>query len=153
MTISLVRHARAGSRSRWEGPDADRPLDPSGRDRANALVTLLTAERPSRVISSRYLRCTQTVGPLAATLGLHVEVHDALAEGASTRAALALVDALAAAGTTAVLCSHGDVIPSVLDALERRGVPFADAHQCAKGSVWQLAVDDGRVTGARYLAP
>ncbi len=153
MTLSLVRHAKAGSRSRWEGPDADRPLDARGRDQAAALAAHLVEQRPARVLSSRYLRCTQTVGPTAIRLGLEVEVHDALAEGSSAKAALVLLDELAQAGTGAVLCSHGDVIPDVISRLERLGVPLLGARECAKGSVWELDVEEGRIVRARYLAP
>lgn len=153
MTLSLVRHARAGSRSRWDGPDADRPLDPRGRDQAAALAAHLAEQRPARVLSSRYLRCTQTVGPTALRLGLVVEVHDALAEGASPKATLSLLDELAQAGDAAVLCSHGDVIPDAIERLGRRGVLLEGARDCAKGSVWELDVEHGRIVRARYVPP
>jgi 8-oxo-dGTP diphosphatase len=153
VTISLVRHAAAGSRSRWTGPDADRPLSPRGRDQATDIAARLAPRRPTRVLSSRYLRCAQTVGPLAIGLGLAVETHAALAEGTDVRQALALIDELAAAGADTVLCSHGDVIPEVLDHLERHGVELVGGHACAKGSIWDLEVRDGSVVRATYHPP
>ena len=35
MTILLVRHARAGSRKDWDGPDEKRPLSKKGRRQAD----------------------------------------------------------------------------------------------------------------------
>jgi hypothetical protein len=58
------------------------------------------------------------------------------------------VRSLLRAPGTAVLCTHGDVIPDVLDTLE---CEWDD--RCEKGSTWVLGADeDGRVRG-RYLPP
>ena len=38
----------------------------------------------------------------------------------------------------AVMCSHGDVIPEVIDALERRGMEVSGFRESRKGSVWVL---------------
>ena len=63
----LVRHAKAGSRERWTAPDRDRPLTAAGRVQAAALTRLLQAT--TRVVSSSpYLRCVETVAPLAEAL-------------------------------------------------------------------------------------
>ncbi len=153
MTIFLVRHAKAGSRSSWSSDDADRPLVAKGFDQAGAIADQLARDPISRVLSSPALRCQQTVAPLARAHGLALEVHDALDEGRGPDAALALIDALASEGTNAVLCSHGDVIPEVLDQLARRGVVLDERGACAKGSIWQLGVRDGHLTSASYAPP
>ena len=58
-----------------------------------------------------------------------------------------------AGGSTVVWCTHGDIVPAVLDAVrEQDGVELADDHQYPKGSVWELDQDEtGRVTKATYL--
>jgi 8-oxo-dGTP diphosphatase len=61
-----------------------------------------------RIVSSPYLRCVQTVEPLAGALGLAVEHDDRLAEGAG-RAALELLRE-----DGVVCCTHGDVVGDVL---------------------------------------
>ena len=38
MSLLVVRHARAGSRRHWDGPDETRPLSGRGRRQAKALV-------------------------------------------------------------------------------------------------------------------
>ena len=155
MAVYVVRHAHAGDRSKWKGPDDLRPLSKKGRRQAGALVGLLAGEgvhRIHRILSSPSLRCVQTVDPLAAHLGLSVEVDDALAEGASEDEVVDLVRKVAA--ENAALCTHGDVIPTLLEGLERRdGLELPDGYPCAKGSVWVLEEDaDGRFVSARYLA-
>src|SRR3712207_3914931 len=86
MTVLLVRHASAGDRNRWDGPDEDRPLDEQGRAEAEGLVDTLAGFPVSRILSSPYVRCAQTVEPLGVARGLPVEPSDELAEGAGRRA-------------------------------------------------------------------
>jgi phosphohistidine phosphatase SixA len=99
----LVRHASAGDRHHWEGDDRLRPLDARGRRQAEELVDLLLPHRIRRVVSSPYARCVETVEPLAAALGVEVELDERLAEGAGRAAA----ELLAEDGL--VVCTHGDV--------------------------------------------
>ena len=76
MTVYLVRHARAGRRSAWKGDDRLRPLSKVGRRQAAALVDLLVEVSGDReieeILSSPYVRCRQSVDPLAKRLGLKV---------------------------------------------------------------------------------
>ncbi len=152
MPLYLVRHAKAGSRRDWDGPDHARPLSGKGRRQAEGLVDLL-ADRPvERVLSSPYTRCMQTVEPLAEKLGVPVEETEALAEDAAPAEAVELLRALAP--TTAVLCTHGDLIPPVLDTLAAtEGLPLPSGYPFAKGSTWELEVVNGRWLAARYLPP
>jgi broad specificity phosphatase PhoE len=146
MAVLVVRHAKAGDRERWSGPDEDRPLTEAGMAQADALVGVLAEFRVERILSSPYLRCTQTVAPLASALGLPVEPTDHLAEGAGA-AARRLVASLTGPADT-VLCTHGDVLYDLLADLD---LPW-DAPM-KKGSTWVLHSADGQITSARYLPP
>ncbi len=149
----MVRHAAAGDRDRWDGPDTLRPLTPAGSAQAEGLVHALDGFAVERVLSSPYLRCTQTVEPLAAARGLAVEPCEELAEGAGA-AAVELVTRLAATATAdVVLCTHGDVVLEVLDASAACGPDLPGDRPLRKGSTWVLAVEGGRVVGARHLDP
>ena len=150
MRIYVVRHADAGSRREWNEPDHLRPLSPKGWERANELATVLDGQGIVRLLSSPYLRCTQTFGPLAAKQGLEVEEHPALTEGAALQDGMDLVEALVEAHTPAALCSHGDVIPELLAGLERRGTAVDPTGRFPKGSVWVLHADNGAITRATY---
>lgn len=150
MAVHLVRHADAGRRGSWDGPDGERPLVAAGRAAAHALIDELRPAQPRRILSSPLVRCVETVQPLASSLGLLVELHPALAEGADLEESWALLEALGA-DEEAVLCSHGDVIPPILDRLARRGIlAQGPDRDVAKGSVWTIeAGPDGRLTTAR----
>ena len=148
--LYLVRHAKAGDRERWTEDDRLRPLTKKGRRQAEWLVQLFRRLEVSRTVSSPYLRCVQSVRPLALGRGLTVELSDALAEGAPTADAVALLDASSPGG---VFCSHGDVIPAVIDHLRGTGMLIDGEIGWKKGSVWILERRLGRYIRARYAPP
>jgi 8-oxo-dGTP diphosphatase len=150
MTVHLLRHARAGSRSRWKGDDALRPLSKAGRLQADAISARLAREPIDLIMSSPYVRCVDTVEPLAARTGIHVETSDALAEGASLSHALRLVQKVQ--DRDVVLCTHGDVMQELLDHFGRHGVNLRD-HRMAKGSTWEFEVGKDGIAKARYVPP
>jgi broad specificity phosphatase PhoE len=149
--LLLIRHGHAGSRKEWERPDDQRPLSPKGRRQAEGLVRLLSPWAVQRILTSPFLRCLETVAPLAAEIGVEVEECPDLAEG-NGPAALRLVRALV--DDKVAFCTHGDVIPEVL-------VPLADEDRLdlgprprqAKGSTWVLESTAGRFVKATYLPP
>ena len=151
MTLYLVRHAKAGDRSRWSGDDASRPLSKPGRAQADDLAERLAPLAIGRVVASPAARCRETIEPLARRLGVEVELAPEIAEGAATRGALALVEA-AAAEASAAVCSHGDVIGNLLGHWSRHGVHL-DGNGLQKGSVWVVEFVAGAAVRARYVAP
>ena len=146
MTVYLVRHASAGIREHWSGPDELRPLSSSGRRQAQGLVGLLAGARVTRIISSPAVRCVQTVEPLAASRGLRVETDERLLEGARIADAMQLIVSAGAA----VLCTHGDIVEGVVLELARSGFPLTGGRRWAKGSTWELEVEAGRIVAGRY---
>ena len=74
MTIYLVRHAKAGERGAWDGDDELRPLSGRGHAQARNLLDVLVDADFERVISSPYVRCMETVVPLAAARRIALEV-------------------------------------------------------------------------------
>ena len=152
MAVLLVRHAKAGSRKDWSGDDRLRPLSKAGHRQAEALVPLLVGYPITRVLSSPFVRCVQTVEPLAVKLGLDVDARPELAEAVDIDEPLRLVRELAA--TSPLLCSHGDVIPALLDALvEQDGLRLHGPDRWAKSSTWVLEASGGRFVTAQYLPP
>jgi 8-oxo-dGTP diphosphatase len=149
--LYLVRHADAGQRSEWKGSDTSRPLSHRGQRQADGLADLLADAGITRLLTSPSTRCVQTLEPLGRRLGLQVEPDERLAEGTGARGALDLADELAGSG--AVLCSHGDVIPDVLEVLVRDGVKLRDDLRWQKASAWVLSRDGGRLAKGRYLPP
>jgi exopolyphosphatase/guanosine-5'-triphosphate,3'-diphosphate pyrophosphatase len=151
LTIYLVRHAKAESRTSWNRPDPMRPLTARGQRQAQGLVEQLAGAPLQRLVSSPHVRCRQTLEPLAAARRLPLEIDERLAEGKRVEDALDLVRGLR--GAPAVLCSHGDLIPAILEELELRGLAIDGELRCEKGSVWVLEGRGSKPGRARYLAP
>jgi 8-oxo-dGTP diphosphatase len=151
MTAYLVRHAKAGDRAGWEGDDRLRPLSEPGRRQADALVGLLNGSALEAVLSSPYLRCVQTVEPLAQHFRLSVQPDPDLGEGAGVAPLLQLVRRFA--GRNVALSTHGDVLEEFLERLIEEGVVARARARLEKGSTWVISEADGRITGARYIAP
>ena len=149
MAVHLVRHAKAGNRGSHPDDEA-RPLSKGGQRQAEAVVDHLADFPIKQILSSRYVRCTQSVEPLALSLGIEVEEDEALAEEASLGLTWKLIERLLQSDADTVVCSHGNVIGAVLDRVRRRGVPIKAKHwTCPKGSVWRLETDDeGQLTRA-----
>jgi phosphohistidine phosphatase SixA len=145
--VLLIRHAEAGDRERWKGDDRLRPLTRPGRRQAQALVDQLRDTPIARVLSSPYVRCVQSVEPLADARGLTVERTEDLAEGAGHGPLRRLLGEVG----DAALCTHGDVVHDLLEWLDHHGVVLDGGM--AKGSTWALDVIHGEVVEARYLPP
>jgi len=154
--VLLVRHASAGDRSEWAGPDATRPLDRRGRAQAAALTAVLPAFAPVRLLTAPPVRCRQTMDPLAEATGLPVGELPELGEEGFTADPQAGVDVvrgwLADASGPTVICSQGGAIPSVLSALGVRWHDSAGAlwPPSAKGSVWALGGRPGALAADYY---
>lgn len=145
--LYLVRHAKAGERATWTGDDAQRPLSKKGWAQSRVVAEQLARLGIAELRSSPYVRCRQTLEPLADRLGVSIIDDERLAEGAPFEP---VVDLLLSAPAGTVLCSHGDLIPETIAALVRRGMQLANAPDWRKATVWVLdrregAIDHGEV--------
>jgi 8-oxo-dGTP diphosphatase len=137
--LYLVRHAKAGDRRDWAGDDTARPLSASGERQAQALAERLSWLATGALVSSPYLRCRQTLVPLAERLGTTVQTDRRLAEDQGFVGAVQLLGELPHGS---VLCSHGDVIPETIQALQRRGCHILGEPDWRKASTWVIQRDD-----------
>jgi phosphohistidine phosphatase SixA len=149
--LSLVRHADAGDKSTWTGPDELRPLSPSGRRQAEGLVVRLEDYPVERILCSPTLRCSQTVQPLARDRLLRIETIPALAVGATPAELLALFWDLELRNS--VLCTHGEGIGLLLTQLIAGALVTEDPLDWPKGSTWLLERTGGGQVRGRFLAP
>lgn len=153
MLIHLVRHAHAGSRQHWEGPDRVRPLSDRGERQAGAIAEELADGGIDRLWSSAYDRCVQTFEPLGRRLGLEIEPQDDLAEGGSGAKAFEALLAAADAGHVVAACSQGDVIPAIVEEAVRRGATLDGPANPKKGARYEITVADGTPTHLHYIPP
>lgn len=153
MALLLVRHAAALSRRTWRSSDASRPLTDRGHAQAVALVDRLRHFDVAHVYSSPATRCYQTIAPLAASRALPIVPARELFEGAVLDG-VRFARALATAEKDVVLCSHGDVVPAILESYLDEGVDLGVAPACEKGSTWILDfAAPGGAPAATYLPP
>jgi 8-oxo-dGTP diphosphatase len=148
--VHLIRHGKAKNRLTWEEPDHLRPLTKRGRREAAAIAARLHEDGLTRLVSSPYLRCLQTLEPLALGLDLPIETTDLLAEGADGEPATELMLSLARTGPIAC-CTHGDVLFAVIDAVAESGVVLDGPRSAPVASAWVLEVEDRRVARARFV--
>jgi 8-oxo-dGTP diphosphatase len=149
MAAYVVRHAKAGSRDEWDGDDRLRPLTKSGQRQAEAIAESLKNVPIDKILSSPYVRCVQTVEPLAAKLRLAVDASRELQEGAGVAGALRLIERLE--GKNVVLSTHGDIVEELLERLIGDGLVSRARANLEKGSTWVLEEKNGRFTSARYI--
>lgn len=118
-TFALIalRHAKAVAPGRWDGPDASRPLAERGVAQAASIVETLTAWGPRRIQSSTATRCVTTVTPLSAATGIPIKRTDKISQDAfhdGTADVRGVIGKRVRSRKTAVLCSHGPVLPEIL---------------------------------------
>lgn len=145
----LVRHAHAGSREEWNGPDEARPLDEKGVGQAAALGPLLALFKPARVYAAPVARCVDTV----ASVGLVVHTDTVFAEsrGAAPKAVADRIRELVAGSGRVVVCSQGGVIPDALAALKPPNATASTTFVTPKGSAWVLSFSGVDLVAADLL--
>ena len=142
--------------------DARRPLSERGRQQAEGLAHNLSGLYTPRLISSPYVRCQQTLRPLAARSYRTIETSRLLAPQARPADLDAFLKDPELEG--AVLCTHGETLSALIRRWRQKdGVTFsadspaADQPQLGKnatekGAAW-IVVDDESGRSAHYLRP
>ena len=134
----LLRHASAGERLSSPGVDRFRRLDEPGRIMARQLVWAYADREITKIVSSPFPRCVETVVPLAASRGLTVEQHWELAPDSSLDDIMTL---LVDVPDTTLVCTHREVFEKLLG---------WDAP-CDKGAAWVLERNGSELVPALYL--
>lgn len=157
VAFGLVRHASAGSRARWSGDDAQRPLDGAGRVQAAVLQPLLDCYGFRRVLSADVLRCLETVDPYAMSHRLPVETEPLISElgfPANPDAALARCLEILKSPEPLVMCSQGRVMPDLLSGIcSSFGYPMPADAAVPKGSFWVLHMAGDRMVALERHTP
>lgn len=144
--LIVIRHGQPYAREEWALADGDRPLVAAGKRQALALVPLLAAWYPRQLVSSPWLRCTETISPYAASTGARVRVKGRLSEDGYRRApdkSARTVARMLERRIPSVLCTHRPVMPTVMGALAERLLP-GDPDRAQAGEVLRCAGTDDR---------
>lgn len=157
-TLLLVRHARAGKRSEYQGDDRLRPLDARGAKQSEALAPLLAAYGVTDLRAADRVRCRQTFGPGSARLGVPVIDEPFLSEESfsddpdATQNRMLELAADGSIISVRAICSQGKVIePLMAWWADRDGVEVPTARN-RKASVWVLSLRDGHLLAADHIA-
>jgi 8-oxo-(d)GTP phosphatase len=153
-TLLLLRHGSAGSRDAWDGDDDDRPLDALGRRQSDAARALLPLYGVERLVSAPPERCAASLRAAAEDLGVALELDERMAARGWSRDREATVDRLRELvrdGRPTAVCSQGEVLPPVIEALGTGSPRSPREPAAAKGSLWALSFDDEeRLVDADY---
>jgi 8-oxo-dGTP diphosphatase len=149
-TFYVVRHAKAGSRGHWTGDDRVRPLSQKGLKQAEALVPMFESFSVTSIFSSPFLRCVQTVEPLARARGMTVKQVPSLAEGQGLAGAMRLMGDSKLDG--AVLGTHGDIVWELVEDLVNRHIIKPGDGGYEKAATWVVEVEDGAPIHARFIS-
>ncbi|WP_051427686.1 NUDIX hydrolase [Arthrobacter sp. H20] len=125
--LIVVRHAKAKPRSSWTRAEGERPLAATGRRQAAAVSRLLEAWGPSRVVSSPWERCVQTVAPYLKNKDIKLKLADSITEQDAARKpdkTRSTVEKLFDKRRPVALCTHRPVLPVVFGVL-RQHLPEA----------------------------
>ena len=146
--IYLVRHGNAGVRSKWKGPDKQRPLTEKGQQQSLGIAEILARHPITEIRSSKALRCIETVAPTADNTGMEVETTKLLKEFTDLDVIHEYLSTLGPGSI--VLSTHKDWIGPLLKDLNARGVHLRGTRKWPKASVWILDLADGKVFSGFY---
>lgn len=115
--LIALRHAKARSRSDWDGSDAERPLTDRGLEQAKSIVGPLRAFGVRKIVTSDAVRCVQTVAPLGKALDRKLVTTEKISQDAWEDGhddLRSVIGRRVRSGKPAVICSHGPVLPGIL---------------------------------------
>ncbi len=120
--LVLLRHGKAVAHEDWDGPDAQRPLHRRGEQQALGVTPALQAFRPKKLITSDAVRCADTLQPLADAMGKKLKKTAAISQDAYERGDAQVREVVRKRlqkRASAVLCSHGPVLPEIVRCIAR----------------------------------
>ena len=127
--LILIRHAHRDT----DQPSLDNGLSEKGKKQLKQVVKFAQSRELEGAIylSSPKKRCLETITPIATELGAKVKIEPGLGEGGSAAQLDAFIDQWKYAGAeVTVACSHGDVIPSLVEKLTGGVIALKKAAWC-----------------------
>ncbi|MET4781251.1 NUDIX hydrolase [Glaciihabitans sp. UYNi722] len=118
--IIALRHGKAVPPASWDGPDATRPLLHHGLEQSQSVAPAVAAWGPKKLLSSPATRCLATIEPVATLTALPVKPSPGLSQDSyedGTAKVRSIVAKRLKKQESVVLCSHGPVLPAIIDAI------------------------------------
>ena len=133
--LYVVRHAKAGERRLWHGDDIERPLSKKGWKQSELIGRRLAKLAPTKLVSSPYVRCVQTLEPLSELIDTSIEIDQRLREDEPFEPVLELLREVPDSSVHVDARRHH---PATMQALARRGMKMNTRPDWRKSAVWVL---------------
>lgn len=154
-TLIILRHTKALERGDWDDVDSKRTLSEFGFEQAQFLIKHLEAFAIDEIYSSDYVRCVQTVTPLAKARSLHLTQVPSLNEETfeldPTRS-ISFANALKQDEKNILVCSHNPVIPTIVRGVLNTKLKNKDLIKLEPGDAWIIHRVRGEIVGLDYLS-
>lgn len=154
----LVRHGHAGAKGIWPFAEVERPLSQQGWQQADGVTRNLSGIALTRLVSSPYRRCVQTLLPLAEETGLPVEHADML--GPTDKVKRLDAELATPQDGITVMCTHGETLLALLQRWAKQGtvsLPVSGKNLAkdttGKGGAWVIADSGKGKRAAHYVRP
>lgn len=154
-TLIILRHTKALERGDWDEDDSLRPLAESGQAQAHQLVSRMAPFAIDEIYTSDYLRCLQTVAPLAdakqivpvAVPNLNEETFEL-----DPQRAITFANALKQDQKNILICSHNPVIPTMLRGILSTKLKNRDLIKLEPGDAWIVHRVNGEIMGLDFYS-
>lgn len=154
-TLIILRHTKALERGDWDDVDSKRALSEIGFEQAQFLIKHLEAFAIDEIYSSDYVRCVQTVTPLAEARSLQLTQVPSLNEETfeldPTRS-VSFTNALKQDEKNILICSHNPVIPTIVRGVLNTKLKNKDLIKLEPGDAWIVHRVRGEIVGLDYLS-
>lgn len=154
-TLIIVRHTKALERGDWDEDDSKRTLDERGLAQSERLIQHLEPFGIDEIYSSDYIRCVETVTPLAQSRGLKIteipNLNEANFEFDPERA-ISFANAVKQDEKNILICSHNPVIPTMLRGILNTKLKNKDLIKLEPGDAWIVHRVRGEIVGLDFLA-
>jgi 8-oxo-dGTP diphosphatase len=154
-TLIILRHTKALERGDWDEHDSHRTLSEVGFDQAQLLLKHLEPFAIDEVYTSDYVRCVQTITPLAHSRGLAITEVPSLNEETfeeDPQRSISFVNALKQDEKNILICSHNPVIPTMLRGILNTKLKNKDLIKLEPGDAWIVHRVRGEIVGLDYLS-
>lgn len=154
-TWIILRHTKALERGDWDSDDSKRPLSDLGFEQARKLINRMLPYRIDEIYTSDYLRCMQSVAPLATSRELvPVTIADLNEETFEfdPQKAISFANALKQDQKNILICSHNPIIPTMLRGILNTSLKSRKLIKLEPGDAWIVHRVNGEITGLDFYS-
>lgn len=154
-TLIILRHTKALERGDWDDLDSKRTLNEKGFQQSENLITHFAPFAIDEIYSSDYLRCVQTVTPLADVRNLRITEIPSLNEETfeiDPGRSISFANATKQDEKNILLCSHNPVIPTMLRGILNTKLKNKDLIKLEPGDAWIVHRVRGEIVALDFLS-